>query len=79
MQDQFDTAFILLPRLDSIRYHLIQARVQIAQIERQATIYQPYIRRLCGEADYHLTHNVDALRSIIEYTRHNHDVKPNGS
>ena len=72
IHDQYHTAFILLPRIDSVRYHTIAARANIARIETLATIYQPQIRRLCGEADHHLTHTIGAIRSIIEHARHHH-------
>ena len=51
----------------------------VARIETQATIYQPAIRRLCGDADHYLTRNVGAIRSIIEYARHHRPQPPEES
>ena len=76
LDDQFETAFILIPRIDAVRYHTIVVQTIIARIESQATIYQPDIRRLCGEAEHYLHQNVVDLRSIIEQARH-HRPLPN--
>ena len=72
LDEQYETAFILIPRLDSVRYNMIVVRTIIARIQTQATIYQPEVRRLCGEAEYLLSQNVNGIRSIIEQARHYH-------
>ncbi len=70
MADELETAYILIPRLDTIRFKLIQAQALLPRIEAQATMYQPGIRRLCGEATFLLAENVGTLRATIAAARH---------
>jgi len=70
IEGELETAYILIPRLDAIRFNLIQTQTILARIESQATLYQPGLRRLCGEATFLLAENVSAVRATIEEARH---------
>jgi len=70
IEDELETAYILIPRLDAIRFNLLQTQAIISRIESQATMYQPWLRRLCREATYHLAVNIDNIRSTIKEAHH---------
>ena len=76
IEDELETAYILIPRLDAIRYNLIRTQAIVARIESQATMYQPWLRRLCGEATFLLAENVGAVRATIEEAQHHRPPRP---
>ena len=65
-----------MPKLQAIRWEVIQAQAILPRIEGMATLYQPNLRRLCGETGYHLAVGLGTLRATIEHAKHHRPLPP---